>query len=276
MHADAYGPQLAINKVLTALTTTGEYATFPQRYALSNPADVTGALDVESDDESDLFSAGDRTPAASDYQAHPGSVWIMRGITGVGQFQAADAQQFLNPFRAHVQSMAALTSTPLHVFDLSGTQPSGESRRAAEGPLIKRVEDLQRSIGSTWKDAGEFALLIHGRHTAEVTINWKDPQSVDDTAAWDVIALKISVGVPFEVAMLEAGYTEEAIAEWARKEAEAKAEADAATLKAEAAQPAQPALPAPAPAAPPVPPSKQQASMTEINKKVPGVATYAP
>jgi hypothetical protein len=80
--------------------------------------------------------------------------------------------------------------------------------------LVKHVKDLQRSFGGTWKDLAEFALKVAGHPAPVVTINWTDPQSVDDMQAWSMMILKLQAGVPFKTVMVEAGYQPEVVDTW--------------------------------------------------------------
>ncbi len=92
-----------------------------------------------------------------------GTMQILEGLKEVGQFDEADSMNFLEPMRHWVTTMAQQTFTPLHDFQPQAQPPSGESRRVAEGPLVKRAAAMQRMLRGPIIDAWTFALKIAGK-----------------------------------------------------------------------------------------------------------------
>lgn len=199
-HADAFGPQDAINKLISTHMYTVDYQGAPQRYALAN-----GGNSNEFDDFSEDDTARENLGAL---QNGPGQLWYLQGVSAVGQFPAADPATFTDPVNEFVADMAAITSTPVHYFSSTQYLPSGQALRVAEAPLFKKVLNRQLALGSTWRDLFKFMLKIEGI-VADVDIDWKSPESIDSLDQWDIAVRKKSVGMPLEQILLELGYDPE-------------------------------------------------------------------
>lgn len=196
-HADAIGPQDAINKLIATHMYTVDYQGAPQRYALSS-----GGNDSEFEDFENDAAARENLGALKN---GPGELWYLKGVNQVGQFAPADPSTFTDPVKDFIRGMASLTSTPLHYFEATGNVPSGEALRTAEAPLIKKVHDRQTSFGSAWRDIFIFMLRIEGINT-DVEVNWQFVESMDSLDAWEVAIKKRMVGVPLIQVLLEMGY----------------------------------------------------------------------
>lgn len=213
-HADAYGPQRLITKLVGAHAVTIDYQSFPQRYALSNPKldDVLGNFinpDNPEDDDDDPEGHGH-----SQLRADPSAVWRLPGITSVGQFQPADPSVFMNPLDRYIKAIAELTDTPLDRFTGYSTPPSGESRRAANETLYDKADNRRTSYGGVMEDAYEFALELLGESDIDVTVNWAPMDSAIGTEDWSVVGMKIANGVPVKQVLMEAGYPEDEVEKW--------------------------------------------------------------
>ncbi len=218
LHKGFYGPQDAINKLIVSHLSSVDYQTFPQRYALmAAEADTSEAADVDDDWGSFPTDTGGTAHTGSDSRSQltsdPGSLWMLRGMQGVGQFDAANPAVFTDPMATYLRFGAQITTTPIHYFDPQGDAPSGESLRTAEAPFVKKVRNLALSFGATWRELFEFALSIIGID-ATVDIRWAPIASVDDETAWTTAVTKVQVGVPRRQVLMEAGYTAEQIDQW--------------------------------------------------------------
>lgn len=219
-HYDAYGPQDALTKLITNMMSTSDFAAWPQRYAtaaMGSPGD---------DDDLDTGLSTDETMAPenmfSKLVSGPGKVWLLRNIDKVGQFQAADVRNFLEPIEKFVHMMSATTATPMPYFDPSREIPSGEAQRALEAPLVKKINARQRSYGATWREAIKFTLekILGLGENIEVTVRWDATQVINDLTGWQAISEKQRAGVPTRQCLLEAGYTEAEVDLWGYTEAE--------------------------------------------------------
>ncbi len=203
-HADAYGPQDAINKLISTHMYTVDYQGAPQRYALSNGGNASEFEDFSQDDTA-------RENLGS-LQNGPGQLWYLQGVSAVGQFAAADPDTFTKPVIEFVNAMAAITSTPTHYFAKGSYIPSGEALRVSEAPLTKKVLNRQLAFGSAWRDLFKFMIRVEGIQ-ADIEIIWKSAETVDSVDSWDIAVRKKSVGMPLEQILLELGYDAEIAAQ---------------------------------------------------------------
>lgn len=215
-HYAAYGPQALINKLVMSHAATVDFQSLPQRYGLIDPAVDQSGTQSDWDPEFPEDAGGDpESPLnASQLRNDPGEVWLLQGLKGVGQFQAADPDVYLKPLDRYVKAMAQVTDTPMHIFDATGEQISGKSRREANGPLTEKVQARQRSFGGTWKAAWQFALKLLGYEDVTVDIQWAAAETVSDAEGWATVDAKIKAGVPREQALVEAGYDPAQVDAW--------------------------------------------------------------
>jgi hypothetical protein len=217
-HFGAYGPQNAITKLQATHMGTVDYQGAPQRYALTENA-TTDTSDLEPGDFDD-FPANDAGAGPTDsgddssLKAGPGELWLLRGFKGVGQFDAAKPDVFLDPIQFNVRAMAQITDTPLRMFDPQSSQRSGESYREEDGPFISKVENRQTSYGASLHEAFVFALRRFGIVDPVVNVDWVPAKSVTDAQGWQTVKAKIDAGVPRRQALMEAGYRAEQVDAW--------------------------------------------------------------
>lgn len=200
-HFDAYNSQDAINELVSTHMETIQYQGAPQRYALAN---------IEQSGEPQDF--GDGASDRENLEAlknGPGELWYLKGVTNVGTFEPAKPETFWTPIKDQIVTMASLTDTPLHVF--TGQVLSGPALRAAESPLIKKVERRQDQYTNAIEELFAYILGVDNIN-ANITIIWNDGQSVDMLEEWDILAKKRNVGMPFQQVLIEAGYSETSIA----------------------------------------------------------------
>ncbi|MFC5947066.1 phage portal protein [Pseudonocardia lutea] len=217
LHFGFYGPQDAINKLIISHLSSVDYQAGPQRYAmLEADADTAEAEDDDFEFGADDDEGAGSPEATSNLSSAPGSVWWLRDVKGVGQFESAKPEVFTDPMLTYLRMGADITSTPLHRIDPTTVVPSGEAFRACEGPFVKKVNGLQRSFGATWEEAFTFALRVYqgAEVKTQVDVRWAPAQTVEDKDFWDTAKLKIEAGVPPYQVLLEAGYTAEQMAAW--------------------------------------------------------------
>lgn len=216
-HYEAYGAQALINKTVMSHAATLDYQSLPQRYGLIDPAvDQSGAQGADFDpdfpEDADADPEGPGHP--SQLRNDPGEFWQLQGYKQVGQFEAANPDTYLKPLDRWVKAMSQVSETPFHLFDSTGDQMSGVSRREATSPLLARVENLQRSFGATWPDAFEFALRLLGYDDITVQVRWKPAEQVSDAEGWATVAAKVAAGMPREQALIEAGCDPDQVKAW--------------------------------------------------------------
>ena len=195
-HYDAYDAQNAINKLFITNMNTIDYQGAPQRYALANPDGELSDFD-ESDVDLNLKNG-------------PGELWYLKGVSAVGEFSVADPANFWNPMKDIVRSMSALTDTPLHYFERTGNNPTGNGLRVAEAPLLKKIQQREASFAFTWKELFTFIVNAEGIDD-KITIYWKTMESLDEPERWDVTLKKLNAGLSHKQALREGGYSEEQV-----------------------------------------------------------------
>ena len=166
--APGFGAQNAITKMMITQLMTSESQAFGQRYALMN-IDATldannDAADYPHDDES-LATASDGPLRTSGGQSTAlrggaGTLLELEGVDEVGQFPQADPKVFTDPAQDYISALAQLTRTPLHSFQPRVQPESGEAKRLAEAPLVKRAQYMQTILSSTVEESWQFALKV--------------------------------------------------------------------------------------------------------------------
>lgn len=217
-HVNAYGPQLAINKLVTSHLATVDYQSFPQRYALLDPmADQSGLNGADSDPfaPEDVDQEPEDDDNESQLEADPAAVWQFSGMKTVGQFESANADAFLKPFDRYVKALAQATDTPFHYFDRQGERPpSGENIRQVNEFLNSKGAFRQTSYGGEVKKFTTLALTMMGYDVERINVEWEPLEVVTDFVEWQAVNEKIAAGVPTEVALIEAGYRPAEVYRW--------------------------------------------------------------
>jgi hypothetical protein len=233
-HRNAFALQDAVSKLVEMLMVTVEFNGFPQRYAIQE-ADSFGTQSIREDplaahspqdwdhdftetalSTTSVVSGAISNETGSNYESNPGGMQIYKGFKEVGAFTVANPGAFLEPLREFALKIAATTSTPLWKFaGMGGQMPSGEALKVAEMPLVKKVRDRMRMFGSTWRQVLEFALLILAVD-GHVKVAWADPATGDLMETWLLVKQKIELGVPRDVALMQAGVSESESAEWSK------------------------------------------------------------
>ena len=200
-HREAYDAQNAINKLFITQMNTIDYQGAPQRYALANPDGGEGA-DFDNDD--------DDVTLMQNLKNGPGELWYLKGVNKVGEFSVSDPKNFWEPIKDTIKVMSALTDTPLHYFDRTGNNPTGNGLRTAEAPLLKKINARESSFGYTWREVFRFVLRMEGIKS-DVQVFWQTHESLDELERWDVSLKKINAGLSHRQALREGGYSEEQI-----------------------------------------------------------------
>jgi hypothetical protein len=224
VHRDAYGCQDAINKLLITELSSVDSHGWPQRYGLIDPA---AELDSNHDGpdweaDEDAEPEGRLTGGVdSNVRMAPGTMALLTGMKGVGQFDAADPEVFMGPAERFIRMMAQITETPFHAFDPSGDVPSGESLKVAEAPLNKRVIRFGTMFSGPLVEVAGFIFKIKRMRGLKVEVRWDAPESATGLSDWQMIEAKQKAGVPVDQTLIEAGYDSEQVARWLDDQAEA-------------------------------------------------------
>lgn len=216
-HKKAYGAQDALTKLITNMMSTSDFAAFPQRWALQESGTTTDDdLDWDAGNP-DAMDAKNPSDLQSQLISGPGRIWPLRNMKAVGQFTAADVEQFLKPIHTFTGLMAAVTATPVSYFlvtlGASATPASGESQRKGESPFLSKVNNRQLSAEASWQDSLGYGLKLIGKE-AEVKVRWAPSQVVSGESGWKAVQEQQKAGVPVRQTLLEAGYTEAEVSSW--------------------------------------------------------------
>jgi len=217
LHYGAYGAQDALNKIVVSLMTTMDYQIVPQRALLTeSEADDDDDLDdFDDDDPLDPTATAEGKDNQSGLKTGPGELWILKNAKSLVQLPPADPQNFLSPADFFLRMMATATDIPLHFYDPGGDQPSGDSRRQAEGTLTKKVDRLEDSVEATLSGLLAAAMRILGySEGTRVEVSWNPAQIVDDAEGWTTAKSKIDAGVPVGQVLQEMGYDAAEVATW--------------------------------------------------------------
>lgn len=216
-HANAYGPQNILNKVIATFMGSIDFTGFPQRAALQdNPIDDDGD-DWDQDDNESTGGTGIEQSGDSRLRAEPGSLWLLKNTRALVSLPAADVDNFLKPIDKTAQLISAATGTPIRFFNgTQGQQPSGASLREDDARLNARRRMRIMLAGATLRDAFTFAMrkVLGYKDCPEVVINWNPVHRAELLDEWQTIQAKQESGVPRDVTLVEAGYTPEQIMEW--------------------------------------------------------------
>lgn len=218
-HYGAYGAQQLINKLVGAHASVIDYESLPTKYGLIDPAvDQPGQqADFDPDYPEDTNATPEEPDNPSQLRNDPGEFWQLQGYKAVGQFEAANPSVFMQPLDRYIKAMSQVTDTPFHLFDSTGDQMSGASRREANAPLIARVNNLQHAFSPVAEDAFEHALALLGFDDVTVQVRWQPPQQIDDAEGWATVGAKVDAGVPRRQALIETGRDPEQVDGWMAK-----------------------------------------------------------
>ncbi|MET8270175.1 phage portal protein [Streptomyces sp. NPDC005096] len=202
-HLLAYNAQDMINKLAITQMAVNDFHGFPQRWALAGEGS-TEAADFDTDDDEEKAEA---------LGNNPGDMLWLSNVDKVGQFPAADPDNFLKPMKHYIRSLAVITDTPVHYFEPTGNIPSGEALRTAEAPLVKKVRTRQISFGATWREVFT-AILVIGGFKEDVQVHWKSIETFDTKESWEIAYKKQQTGLPFAQNMAEMGYDKALVEQW--------------------------------------------------------------
>lgn len=206
-HKNAFDPQDMINAILADLMNSMNFASYPQRFALADAAQQQMAGGFGAPEE-DLNVPSVNAVNRGGFRAGPGETWLIEGAKEVGQFATADSANFVEPITAQVKWMGLVTSTPVHLFDMGGQIPSGESLKAAMAPLNSKVNNQKAQLGATYREMADDVLTMLGVKHANgaVQVVWMPNDVMDNIETWNVVAAKIAVGIPVREAIIQAGF----------------------------------------------------------------------
>lgn len=174
----------------------------------------------------------------------------------VGQLDAAELNGYLAANTADVQALATQSRTPPSYFMAGmGIFPSGESVRATEFGLSRKVEARQQTYGDAWSNVLRLCgVAANNKRLAKdlgLNVVWEDVEARSESEVVDALIKMGTLGVPWPALWQRWGANPEEIEEWGRK-LEENAAAAAALAQSTALPLAKQAAGAVAPSIPPI------------------------
>jgi hypothetical protein len=222
VHQRGYGAQNAITKMHITQLASSEAQGFRQRYGLVDPDAVLDSAsdspDYLADDEANALSTdGPRDlqgGKSSNIRTGPGTMQMLQGLSDVGTFDEANPDVFMDPAEDYIGALAVLVRTPLYDLQPSSQPVSGESRRIAEHPLVKRAAKLQKMLRAPVVETWQFALKATEREVVKLRVSWSPPYAADGIDDWQMVQSKQTAGVPQHLTLTEAGYEADDVTRW--------------------------------------------------------------
>ena len=193
-----------INKTNFDRMLSQEFTAFPQRW-------VTG-IDIPRDPT----TGKPREP----FNAAVDRVWTLEDPSGkFGQFTMGEVDNYLKGVTADVQALATQSRTPPHYLIAGmGTFPSGESVRATEYGLTRKIQARQQSYGDAWamvlqlcaEQAANDALVDDNG----LQVVWANVEARSEGEMVDALIKMASLNVPVTALWQRWGATPEEIKSW--------------------------------------------------------------
>jgi hypothetical protein len=193
--------QNGINKLLMDMIVGAEFQALKQRWIIAN-ADLDRTALENGPDRVWMIPAGDG-------QGQP---------TQVGEFSAADLNNFIDAIDNLSRAIGIITRTPKHYFYSGGSEPSGEALKTAETPLVKKVEDYIARFIPPWRELATFLLKLDGLEVDPVSIvpTFGDPSTVQPVTQAQARQANVAAGIPIETVLRREGWTQEELDQMAK------------------------------------------------------------
>lgn len=212
-----------INKTVFDRMVTAEHQAFRQRYVIG--------WDFPTVDDGHGNQRPDR---AAMLEAGASKLWAFNPADGdgskvqVGEMGQADFTSFVNAVEADVHAMAAISKTPPHYLLGTVSHVSGDTIKATEAGLIKKVGRHARNFGESIEEVMRLALRAvgdkRGDDVQSMTI-WADPELRTWGETVDAIAKMGGLDNPPDpdwLLSLLPGVTPQMVARWTKaREADA-------------------------------------------------------
>jgi hypothetical protein len=129
----------------------------------------------------------------------------------VQEVGGAELDNFLDAMTKLANDLAIISKTPKHYFFNQGGDPSGDALSTMEAPLIRKVSQRQENYGVTWQELAAYLLELQGVTVDPTAITpvWAPAQTIQPTAAAQILQTEVSSGVPLKVAAERQGWSKE-------------------------------------------------------------------
>jgi hypothetical protein len=188
--------QDAVNKTLMDMLVSGEFQSYPQRWAVG--------VEEEEDPETNL--------PINPFRSGAERIWTVSDSNAkFGQFEAADLGQFLEIKDGLVIDVARVARIPLHYFvgfRNSDRPPSGDSLRTAEEPLISKVKKKQKSYAAVWTEVIKLCLKIIDETPIKVRVLWQDVEPKNYLTFYEGLTILKQLGLSGREILRKLGYSD--------------------------------------------------------------------
>lgn len=225
--------QDAINLLWAYLFNTADFASFPQRVVMGQEPPKIPVLN----DQGEKIGTKD-VPLEKFGQDRV--VWLTGKEASIGQWEAANLEQFTNIIEVQVGHIAAQTRTPPHYLATNKglSNLSGDALVAAETGLVKKVEEQQTFLGPRMQEIFRLIALAQNEPTKAAAVRagkmlWRDAESRSEHQMADKIIKLKEAGFPFRWLVEEYGVSPtevERIMELKSEEIREASQADAMAL----------------------------------------------
>jgi hypothetical protein len=186
------GPQNAINKLLSDMMVTAEFAAFKQKYIISNAEFEDGKL-----------------------RSSPDEVWQIPDLDAkVGEFGVTELSNYIAALQHYASSLAIVERIPRYYLIQESGVPSGESLIAQESPLNKKVKDRIDNVIPVWKNVVRLMQKIEtGKDlkVADINVVFDDPRTQTPLTDATIFQTRTGSGLTPAQAMKMDGSTDEEI-----------------------------------------------------------------
>lgn len=232
--------QNAVNVLWSHLVTASEFAAFPQRV-------IMGMQVPSRPITNEAGEVVGKEPIPLDRFALDRVLWLEDPEAKIGNWGAADLENYSKVIEAAVGHIAAQTRTPQHYLIGKMANLSGEALKAAETGLVSTVREKMLYFGEATREVARLiALAQDDAAKAEAmrtaTVVWQDPESRSDAELADSLGkLAVMLHVPDEILWRRYGFTDSEIREMQRMQVEQQErELELLTKTTEATTPDQP------------------------------------
>jgi hypothetical protein len=164
-----------------------------------------------------LVALGFEVP--EDFTISPGALVqippTMDAHTDFKMLSGADLSNFIGVLEHLVMEIARVSSTPLSRFQASGQVAAEGTLKQQDAGLVAKVEHKQVTFGNAWEDAMQMAIRLQNTFgaaryddTSPLETLWRPAAPRSEVEQLQTLLLKAQLGVPAEILLAEAGYTD--------------------------------------------------------------------
>lgn len=174
---DVFKLQDSACRIATDMAIASATMAVPQRTILG--AEPEDFAPKNADGSPVLDESGNPVPPPTGEELYMSRILLISDAAAkIGEFTAAQLQNFTTGLNAVTRQAAAALGIPLSVFGVtSDANPeSGDAKREDDTRLVRRAEQLLRGFDPAWSSLFEFLLNVYGFGELTVVVRWVDPR----------------------------------------------------------------------------------------------------